>query len=61
MHIMFFNQIDFDCPRLAQFIKRTPKLRALDNVYMEFNDRTASAALGVLEEEQIWRRRRRSW
>ena len=26
MHIAFFNQIDFDTPRLAQFINRTPKL-----------------------------------
>ena len=27
MDITFFNQIDFDIPRLAQFINRTPKLR----------------------------------
>ena len=26
MHIIFFHQTDFDLPRLAQFINRTPKL-----------------------------------
>jgi hypothetical protein len=30
MKITFFNQIDFDTPRLAQFINRTPKLRKGD-------------------------------
>jgi hypothetical protein len=30
MRISFFNQIDFDTPRLAQFINRTPKLRKRD-------------------------------
>ena len=29
-HITFFNQIDFDCSRLAQFINRTPEIRPLD-------------------------------
>ena len=30
--ITFFNQIDFDCPRLAQFIRRTPEFGACDNL-----------------------------
>jgi hypothetical protein len=30
MQITFFNQIDFDTPRLAQFINRTPKLGKRD-------------------------------
>jgi hypothetical protein len=30
MIIRFFNQVDFDCPRLAQFIDCTPTLRTLD-------------------------------
>ena len=34
MCITFFNQIDFDCPRLAQFINCTPALRALDKAYV---------------------------
>jgi hypothetical protein len=33
LDITFFNQIDFDCPRLAQFINRTPTLRALDDTF----------------------------
>jgi hypothetical protein len=43
--ITFFNQIDFDTPRLAQFINRTPKLRALDEAHVQFHDSTASVAL----------------
>ena len=34
MRITFFNQIDFDCPRLAQFTNCTPALRALDKAYV---------------------------
>jgi hypothetical protein len=30
LDIIFFNEIDFDTPRLARFIKRTPKLRKGD-------------------------------
>jgi len=43
-HITFFNQIDFDGPRLAQFVSRTPVLgnRRAD---VEFNDSTASVRL----------------
>ena len=37
MQITFFNQIDFDTPRLAQFINRTPKLEKRDAT-VEFND-----------------------
>ena len=44
--ITFFNQIDFDCPRLAQFITCTPKLRAPDKALVQFNDGTASVTLG---------------
>ncbi len=40
-HIAFFNQIDFDGPRLAQFISRTPVLRDHD-AHVEFNDSTTS-------------------
>jgi hypothetical protein len=45
MHITFFNQIDFDCPRLAQFINCTPTLRALDEAHVQFDDSTASVKL----------------
>ena len=41
MDINFFNQIDFDCPRLAQFINCTPTLRALDEARVQFDDFTA--------------------
>ena len=33
--ITFFNQIDFNTPRLAQFINCTPTLRALDEVHVQ--------------------------
>ena len=36
--ITFFNQVDFDIPRLAQFVNRTPALCALDKGHVEFND-----------------------
>jgi hypothetical protein len=45
LYITFFNQIDFDCPRLAQFINRTPTLRALDKVHVRFDDIFASVTL----------------
>ena len=37
MDVTFFNQIDFDTPRLAQFINCTPTLRALDKAHVEVN------------------------
>ena len=47
MEITFFNQIDFDCPRLTQFINRTPTLavRAPDEARVQFRDRTANVKL----------------
>ena len=41
MHISFVNQFnyfdeDFDCPRLAQFINRTPTLGARDGAHVQF-------------------------
>ena len=37
MDITFYSQIDFDCPRLVQFINRTPTLtRALDEAHVQF-------------------------
>jgi hypothetical protein len=45
MYITLFNQIDFDCPRLAQFINRTPILRAPDEAHVQFDDNTASVKL----------------
>ena len=50
MQITFFNQIDFDTPRLAQFIHRIPKLGKRDAT-VQFNDRFAAVALspGILQ------------
>ena len=45
MVITFFNQIDFDCPRLTQFINRTPKLRAPNEAHVGFCYGTARAEL----------------
>ena len=43
--INFFNQIDFDTPRFAQFINRTPTLKTLDEAHVRFNDSHASVVL----------------
>ena len=45
LSITFFNQIDFDCPRLAQFINCTPTLRVLDEAHVQFDDSTTSVKL----------------
>jgi hypothetical protein len=46
LDIAFFNnQIDFDCPRLAQFIDSAPKLSACDEAYVNFIDNTVSVNL----------------
>ena len=37
LHIIFFNQIDFDARQLAQFIKRTPKLNVPDEAHVIFH------------------------
>jgi hypothetical protein len=45
LFITFFNQIDFDTLRLAQFINRTPTFRALDEAHVQFDGRIASVKL----------------
>jgi hypothetical protein len=45
MDITFFNQIDFDTPRLAQFIYFTPTFRAHDEAHVQFDDNTVSVTL----------------
>jgi hypothetical protein len=47
MNITFINQVetDFDCPRLTQFINRTPTLRALDEAHVQFDIHTARVKL----------------
>jgi hypothetical protein len=45
MRITFFNQIDFDIPRLVQFINCTPTLRTLDEAHVQFDDNTAGVTL----------------
>ena len=45
MDITFFNQIDFNCPPLAQFINRSPKLRARDEAHVKFDNFSANVAL----------------
>ena len=44
-HITFFNQIDFDCPRLAQFINSIPALREIGEAQVQFNNSAASIML----------------
>jgi hypothetical protein len=43
--IVFFNQIDFDTARFAQFIGRTSKFRARDLALVQFDDSTVSFEL----------------
>ena len=45
VYIKFFNQIDFDCPRLAQFINSTPALRGRDEAHVQFEDIIANITL----------------
>ena len=45
LSMTFFNQIDFDCPRLAQFINRTPTLRARAEAHVRFHDWSTSVVL----------------
>ena len=52
MEIDSFYQPDFDCPRLAQFINRTPTLRALDEARVSFGG-TAVAGIGLRSQESI--------
>jgi hypothetical protein len=51
IEITFFNQIDFDTPRLVQFINRTPTLRAFDEARVYFNDSAASVTLRCRKTE----------
>ena len=44
--ITFFNQIDFDCPRLARFINCTPTLKTRDEAHILLDESTASVELG---------------
>ena len=37
MDIKFFNQIDFNCPRLIQFLNCTPTLWACDKAHLKFD------------------------
>jgi hypothetical protein len=53
MDVTFFNQIDFDCPRLAQFINRTPKLGARDEALVQFDHTTASVKLRYRTSKSI--------
>ena len=48
MRIIFFDQIDFDCPRLTQFINCTPALKALNEAHVRLCTATASVTLQSL-------------
>jgi hypothetical protein len=46
MHIFLFSQTDFDCPRLIQFINRTPRFStACDEAHVEFFNIAARVTL----------------
>jgi len=52
LNITFFNQIDFDTPRLARFIDRTPKFKKRE-AQVEFDDGTASITLRYRTSKMI--------
>jgi hypothetical protein len=58
MLITFFNQIDFDCPRLVQFINRTPTLtiKPLDEAHVQLYGSAASVGLRsrTSKRDQLW-------
>ena len=55
MDITFFNQIDFDCPRLAQFINCTPAFGALNEAHVRFMDSSAGVTLqSPFENGSLW-------
>jgi hypothetical protein len=45
MHIGFINSSNFDCPRLAQFINRTPTLWARDKAHLRFDKLNTNVTL----------------
>lgn len=45
LSINFFSQIDFDCPRLAQFLNRIPTLKLCDEARVEFSYITTNVIL----------------
>ncbi len=45
LDVTFFNQIDFDTPLLAQFISRTPTLKASNEASVFFHDSAVSITL----------------
>ena len=45
LYIVFFNQIDFDTPQLAQFISRTPRLKAPHEAHVVFDNPTVLVEL----------------
>ena len=42
LDITFFHQLIFDTPQLAQFISRTPELKAGDSAHLRFSDQDVS-------------------
>ena len=51
MDIHFFNQIDFHCPRLVQFMSRTSTLKALDEAHIQFGGGAGSVKLRYRESK----------
>jgi hypothetical protein len=49
LRIDFFDQINFDCRRLVQFINRTPKHRKSDEARLQFHDWSAGVFFGTLQ------------
>ena len=45
LYISFFHQVIFDTPQLAQFLSRTPKLKACDEARLIFSDLHATITL----------------
>jgi hypothetical protein len=53
LHITFFHQLILDTPQLAQFINRTPNLKAHNEVQLRFLDDTVQVLLGPMQQISI--------
>ena len=53
LDITFFHQPMFDTPQLAQFISRTPKFRAHDELHVDLSDRKVSVTLTQASDQRV--------
>ena len=55
LEIIFFHQLIFDTPRLAQFIGRAPKIKAQDGAHVEFTNLDVRVTLPNTNQQTLYR------